>query len=54
LGKYNDSRVKKYKEKELKALNGKIKKLKEIYGIKIINYKKSKKFLKKRIESFIN
>ena len=45
---YNDSRVKKYKEKEIKALNGKIKKLNETYGIKIRNAKKSKKNLKKR------
>jgi len=40
--------VKKYKEKEIKALNGKIKKLNETYGIKIRNAKKSKKNFKKR------
>ena len=39
--------MKKYKEKEIKALNGKIKKLNETYGIKIRNTKKSKKNFKK-------
>ena len=45
---YNDSRVKKYKEKEIKALNGKIKKLNKTYGIKIRSAKKIKKKFKKR------
>ena len=44
---YNDSRVKNYKEKEIKALKGKIKKLNESYGIKIRDAKKNKKNLKK-------
>ena len=44
---YNDSRVKIYKEKEIKALYGKIKKLNETYGVKIRNTKKSKKNFKK-------
>jgi len=39
--------VKKYKEKEIKALNGKIKKLNETYGIKFKNDKKIKKNFKK-------
>ena len=36
-------KVKKYKEKEIKSINGKIKKLNETYEIKIRSAKKSKK-----------
>ena len=45
---YNDSRVKIYKEKEIKALNAKIKKLNETYSIKIRYAKRNKKKFKKR------
>ena len=45
---YNDAKVKKYKEKEIKSLNGKIKKLNENYREKIRNSKKKKKKFKKR------
>ena len=45
---YNDAQVKKYKEKEIKSLNGKIKKLNENYREKIRNSKKKKKKFKKR------
>ena len=45
---YNDSRVKIYKEKKIKALNAKIKKLNETYAIKIRDAKRSKKKFKNR------
>ena len=40
--------MKNYKEKEIKALNAKIKKLNETYSIKIRDVKRNKKKFKKR------